>query len=182
MKILGVDFSLTSTGVCSIEDEAAECVTVRSKKETHWWEFPTRVRGIAYDVDMWVNPKGYPSATQLVLETPAFAAKSSSLDRMFGGWWMFVDAMVSDALYESPLLVTPGQLKKFATGKGNAGKDEVMLSVSRRYPDVPVTDNNQTDALVLAAIGAAVMGEPFNGPLTLTQQEVVEAVRTRAAF
>lgn len=179
MTILGVDFSLTSTGVCSIEDGAAECITVKSKKEEVWHEFPQRVAGIALDIEAWIGADTDPL---IVIESPAFAAKSSSLDRMLGGWWMFVDTLITACVFNPPLLVTPGQLKKFATGKGNAGKDEVMLAVSRRYPDVAVTDNNQTDALVLAAIGAAVMGEPFNGPLTLAQQEVIEAVRTRAAF
>ncbi|MEV8339242.1 hypothetical protein [Leucobacter sp. NPDC077196] len=177
--ILGIDFSLTATGVCAIEDSAAECITIRSKKEDGWWEFPSRVENIACAVDLWRNPLGLPGPAQLVIETPAFAAKSASLDRMFGGWWMFVATIMRDCLYEPPLLVTPSQVKKFATGKGNAGKDEVMLAVSRRYPAVEVTDNNQTDALVLAAIGAAVMGEPFSDSLTKGQQEVVEAVRLR---
>lgn len=180
--ILGVDFSLTATGVAYIEDGAAECATIRSKKEDGWWEFPSRVQDIAYAVDLWRNPLGLPGPAQLVIETPAFAAKSASLDRMFGGWWMFVSTIMRDCLYEPPLLVTPSQVKKFATGKGNAGKDEVMLAVSRRYPDVPVKDNNQTDALVLAAIGAAVLGEPFNASLTVAQQSVVEAVRDRAGL
>ncbi|MFF8817839.1 hypothetical protein ACF07D_07570 [Leucobacter sp. NPDC015123] len=181
MTILGVDFSLTSTGVCSIQDGEAECITVKSKKEAVWHEFPKRVNGIAYEIDFWANPGVEPERAQVVLETPAFAATSSSLDRMFGGWWMFVDALAGCG-FEPPLLVTPAQVKKYATGKGNAAKDAVLASVFKRYPDVDVSGNDQADALVLAAIGAAVMGEPFNGPLTVAQQEVVEAVRTRAAF
>lgn len=174
--ILGIDFSLTATGVCAIEGSAAECITIRSKKEDAWWEFPMRVEGIAVRVHDWSGDSAL--GASLVIETPAFAGKSSSLDRMFGGWWLLVNAF-SRLGVDPPLLVTPSQVKKFATGKGNAGKDEVMLAVSRRYPAVEVTDNNQTDALVLAAIGAAVMGEPFSDSLTKGQQEVVEAVRLR---
>lgn len=174
VMIVGIDFSLTSTGVCAITDGEAECITIRSKKEERWFEFPDRVAQIAADLEQWVR-----SDALLVLESPAFAAKSSSLDRMFGGWWLFVDELRTTHLFEVPLLVTPSQVKKFATGRGNASKDEVLLAVARRYPDVEVADNNQTDALVLAAIGAAAMGEPFNGSLTAAQQEIVEAVRSR---
>lgn len=174
--IVGVDFSLTATGVCLIQDGEAECVTIGSRRESVWHEFPNRARGIALDIENWLALDGAEQPL-IVIESPAFAAKSSSIDRMFGGWWVFVDTLMETCLFDPPLRVAPTQLKKFATGSGRAGKDEVMLAVSRRYPDVDVRDNNQTDALVLAAIGAAAVGEPFNQGLTKVQTEIVEAVR-----
>lgn len=172
--IVGIDFSLTATGVCSLTDGEAECVTITSRKEHEWWEFPRRVEGIALDIEAWLGREHEPT---LVIETPAFAAKSSSLDRMFGGWWLLVETLMTACLYAPPILVTPGQLKKFATGNGNAPKDAVMLAVARSYPEVNVTDNNQTDALTLAAIGAAVMGEPFTKTLTKAQEKIVADIR-----
>lgn len=177
MTVLGVDFSLTSTGVCAITDGEAECITIKTKKEEQWWLFPERIRSIAAQILEWADVT---AADHIVIETPAFMAKSATLDKMFAGWWFLVWHLTGTG-EDPPLRVTPAQLKKYATGKGNAGKDEVLAAVIRRYPDVIVTGNDQADALVLAAIGAAVMGEPFNGPLTVAQQEVVEAVRTRAA-
>lgn len=174
--IVGVDFSLTSTGVCAITDGEAECITIKSKKEEQWWLFPDRIYGIAYQILEWADPQ---DGDQFVIETPAFAAKSATLDKMFGGWWLMIPFLTFDD--SPPSLVTPQQVKKYATGKGNAGKDEVLAAVIRRYPDVLVTGNDQADALVLAAIGAAVMGEPFE-VLTQKQQEVVDAVRDRAGW
>ena len=173
--IVGIDFSLTGTGVCAIKDGEAECVTIGSKKEDQWFRFPDRVIGIVNDAFEWVHSLGDDDArATIAIESPAFLAKGSGVDRMFGGWWIVIDQIWAIA---DPLLkVTPAQVKKFATGNGNAKKDEVMLAVARRYPDVPITDNNQSDALVLAAIAAAAVGEPFNGELTKAQREVVEAV------
>ncbi len=177
--ILGIDFSLTSTGVCAITDGEAECITIRTKREDVWWEFPERIAKIATQLEDWAAFSAENGPARVVIETPAFAGKSSSLDRMFGGWWMFVSELINGMMLDPPILVTPQQVKKFAAGKGNAGKDEVLAAVIRGYPDVEVNGNDQADALVLAAIGAAVMGEPFNRSLNLKQQEVVTAVATK---
>jgi len=40
-------------------------------------------------------------------------------------------------------------LKKWATGKGNAGKPEMVAEAKRRHPDVEIVDDNQADALLL---------------------------------
>ena len=127
-----------------------------------------RTKGVALQVpDVWA------------IETPSFGSKGQ-LDRLYSGWWGVIDELMRWGGWPPPLRVAPSQVKKFATGKGNTGKDEVMLAVARRFPDVNVSNNNETDALVLAAIAAAVHGEPFAGTLTKYQQEVVDAVRAGA--
>ena len=57
--------------------------------------------------------------------------------------------------------VAPALLKKYATGKGNAAKDEVLASVVRRYPQVDISGNDISDALVLAAMGARQLRTPI---------------------
>ena len=42
-----------------------------------------------------------------------------------------------------------GTIKKLATGKGNAGKDEMVEAARRLYPDQNVIDDNQADALCI---------------------------------
>ena len=53
--------------------------------------------------------------------------------------------------------VAPKQLKKFATGKGNASKLLVVTSLSRRYGREFSTDN-EADAYALAMLGRVVLG------------------------
>jgi crossover junction endodeoxyribonuclease RuvC len=55
------------------------------------------------------------------------------------------------------LAPTPGQVKKFVTGAGNAPKDQVMMHVLKRWGHVSKT-NNTADAFVCAAIGLAHLG------------------------
>ena len=54
--------------------------------------------------------------------------------------------------------VSPATLKKYATGKGNAGKDAVLIAAVKRL--APVGDNNQADAWWLRAIGMDALGVP----------------------
>lgn len=69
------------------------------------------------------------------------------------------------------VLVQPAQLKLYACGKGggpDAGKDQVLLAVERRYGGLAtVTDNNQADALVLLAMALEHYGSPL-APVPVT--------------
>jgi crossover junction endodeoxyribonuclease RuvC len=53
--------------------------------------------------------------------------------------------------------IAPGTLKKFATGKGNAKKDQIMLAVYKKWGFDPET-NNIADAYVLAKMAAEKAG------------------------
>lgn len=54
-----------------------------------------------------------------------------------------------------PTIVSPGQLKKFATGKGVAAKDIVIKEVFKKW-GADFNDNNLADAFVLAKIAFAL--------------------------
>ena len=47
--------------------------------------------------------------------------------------------------------VPVGTIKKFATGKGNANKEAMILAAQTRYRGQNITDDNQADALSLLA-------------------------------
>jgi len=57
--------------------------------------------------------------------------------------------------------VSPTALKKYATGKGNAGKEEVLIAAIKRFGDMEIKGNDEADALWLAAMGADLLGEPM---------------------
>lgn len=50
---------------------------------------------------------------------------------------------------------TPGQIKKHATGKGNADKDAMIAAASARWPQQLIRDDNQADALWLLDLARA---------------------------
>lgn len=52
-----------------------------------------------------------------------------------------------------PLVIPPTQLKKYATGKGNASKSEILLGVYKHF-GVEFTDDNMADSYALAQIAA----------------------------
>lgn len=72
----------------------------------------------------------------------------------------------------TPIVVAPNTLKKFATGKGNAKKDQIMLAVYKRWGYDSKT-NNIADAFVLAKIAERLF---FDQPdeIPAYQQEVLK--------
>jgi len=56
------------------------------------------------------------------------------------------------------LAVHTGSLKKFATGKGNSGKEEMIAKAKEFYPDVEIIDDNHADALLLIRYGLNEIG------------------------
>lgn len=74
---------------------------------------------------------------------------------------------------------SPAQLKKFATGKGNTKKDEMVLPIYRKWGFENRSDNVR-DAYVLAQIAKSIYQKqhivgPFLG-LTNYQSEVIDAM------
>lgn len=43
----------------------------------------------------------------------------------------------------------PAQLKKYWTGNGRAEKADMMAATRRRFPDIQLTDDNESDALAV---------------------------------
>lgn len=70
-------------------------------------------------------------------------------------------------------LVTPAQLKKFATGKGNTKKDAMAVPIYKKW-GFEHTSDNVRDAYVLARIAQAMQKETTD--LTNYQSEVIQAI------
>lgn len=170
--VIGIDLSLQRTGAAIIRSGTAETFTIPSKPEQDWRAFPERVDTIIARVVSLIPPG---ARSTVVIESPAYGAKGNALDRMFGGWWLAIDRLrhIADTIYKA----APSQVKRYATGNGNAGKDEVLSATIRLYPESEHRTNDEADALVLAAIGAAIIGEPYGRPLTAQQKQIVADIR-----
>ena len=51
-----------------------------------------------------------------------------------------------------------GTIKKHATGKGNAGKADMIAAAYKKWPGISIRDDNQADALHIADLALSVLG------------------------
>jgi len=169
-RILGIDGSLTGTGLCQIDIPYGGALpviltaTVRAPKpkpgDKSVLSRSRRIASVIAGIEGAIVGDE-PRPDLIVLEELAYGAQGaakSTLDWLFG---RIVDLVRA---YDIPLLlVNVAAVKQFATGKGNADKDTVMLSMAHRYGDrVTLNNNNEADALALAFIGARYLDHPVD--------------------
>jgi crossover junction endodeoxyribonuclease RuvC len=161
--VVGIDLSLTSTGIAIITNGVATTQRVNSKgkKDATLEQRMTRLHNLALTIASDIVWKAHP--TLVVIESPAYSRTMGSMHDRSGLWWMTLDLI--DSLELTVVEVTSGGRCKYATGKGNAAKDDVLSAVVRRYPDVDVNGNDEADALILAAMGARHLGVPIEESL-----------------
>jgi crossover junction endodeoxyribonuclease RuvC len=152
MRVVGIDLSLTASGIAAIDDTVG-IVTVattvlKSKPDTGTLASRhKRLETIAAGVI------GFAGNAHLVLiEGPSYASGGRGTWDRAGLWWWVVSILnlTGVALIEVP----PKTRAKWATDKGNAGKSAVAVAMGRMWPEVSLTDDNDSDALALASIGA----------------------------
>lgn len=161
--VVGVDASIAKTGFASWEEGVPYSPLVRV--------IETRERGQAHfnrnermDESAGVIGSRVPYNSLVLLEGPAYAAKGSSFHDLAGHWWKVYDRLSTG--WAKVIVVPPPNLKKFATGKGTASKEDVMLAAVRRWPDLKITDNNTADAAVLMQMGRVLLGADLDMPKT----------------
>lgn len=181
MIIVGIDPSLTATGIAVLRTTGGPlwCVTTVKSKPTKNGgpgSMLTRIHAIAEYIDSTIVGHSH-SANQdvawIALEAPAFSKNTGMAHERAGLWWHLY-AMLSE--HAPVVVVKPNVRAKYATGRGNAGKDEVMLAVAKRYPDAGVANNNEADAVVLAAMGARYGGTPIESTLPAAHQLAMKTV------
>jgi crossover junction endodeoxyribonuclease RuvC len=162
LPVVGLDLSLTGTGVAT----AGGCRTIVSsgRKDSPLPARHARLADLASQIVLAVAEAsrqeiGARTQVLVVLEAPAYDSRTGHQHDRSGLWWLVVHQLLGNG--DLVAEVTTGGLKKYATGKGNASKDAVLLAVARRFPNVEVTDNNQADALVLRAMGCHRYGRPI---------------------
>ena len=147
MRLLGLDLSLTSTGFC-IDGQTGIISTGLNGVE--------RLEAVRDDVkNLLVSNK----IECVLLEGYSFASRSGQAFSIgeLGG-------VIRVAIYElgiSLVEIPPTCRAKFATGKGNASKNEVISAVSARTGIVwgnPGADD-KCDAWILEEMGLAYLGE-----------------------
>lgn len=181
MKTVGLDISLTSTGIAVIEDgTVTELYRVQSKGPANATLVDRQKR--LHRIRLAVC-EATQAADLVAVESPAYSSTTGHMHDRSGLWWMVMDWLLTGADLDSPgfarpvVQVSPAQLKKYATGKGNAAKDFVLAAVIRRYPNADVTGHDEADALVLAAMASRHLGQPLEESLPIPHLETLDKIR-----
>jgi len=193
MIIVGIDLSLTSTGLAKTVRYHSDPTTMTTalamskgkNKDTLAQRFDRQTKLTNQILEYVLGSREYSPtwSAELVVIEGLFASGQlggSQIDR-FGLWWRVVGSVL---LYRIPVLVvTASQGKKFLTGAGNADKGTMVRYASKLWPDwEPSTANStedEADAIALASIGLALTGEPpFE--MTVARKEVIKKLEPQA--
>jgi crossover junction endodeoxyribonuclease RuvC len=172
-NVVGIDPSLRKTGLAKITSAgAATSKTVNTAARDGWdgnWGLVREITGVA----LAFTPVG-----SLVLMEEMFVprggqAAGSVIERAWL-WGRIYDEMKRRSCVV--VVVNNTHRAMLATGSGAAKKPDVKARMRARFPEARVSDDNQADALALAAAGAWWAGFPIEGPTHAGQNEAMRRV------
>lgn len=166
VTVLGLDLSLTSTGIALI--------TADQPPTTRRLTPPAKLRDhhrLNWLLDNIANTAG--RTNLVVVEGPSYASTGRGQHERAGLWWLTTHHLWAAGIPTA--IAPPAALKRYATGRGNAGKDDVLREVTRRFPTFG-GGNDEADALVLAAMGADHLGQPLT-PMPATHRTALDGVQ-----
>jgi crossover junction endodeoxyribonuclease RuvC len=161
MRFVGIDPS-TKTGLVILENNKVHTaieITSKEKRDPH------RFMDIAKTVMKYITEHDV-----ICIEGFSYSSRGAAVSVQYGIGWILRAELIKAGLsyYEVP----PSSVKKFATGKGNAKKDELVLPIYKRWGFEHNSDNVR-DAFVLAQISRALNGQV---ELTKFQQEALNKI------
>jgi len=157
-RVVGLDVSLTSTGLAWPDNRSiAHGVKGLTDPKVPAVERGKGLLALARHLLTLVMGNGFP----VLVLVEDFPPGRTHFDPERGYlWWALVNGLTARGV--PVLVVTPATLKKYATGRGNAGKAEVADALVRRLPGFETKGNSdQCDAAWLCAIGCALLGQPL---------------------
>lgn len=182
--ILGVDSSLTGTGLARIhvttkpidaiastvaDEILVHTVRVAKPKTKTRREYSRRISQAVVSIDGAMD-----GVDMIMMEELAYGAKGDTAFVLPWIWGRIIDCAEARDI---PIgFANTSQVKKYGAGSGTASKDQVMAAMIRRFPDVNITNDNESDALCLALIACRAMGYPIDHP-TIKKEEVMAALK-----
>ena len=154
--VVGIDPSVTATGLA---DDRCACHLIGRKGIT---TLPVvdrlkALKDLRNDIINWTCQR---APDLVVIELPAFSrAGGGAMERH----WLYlaiVDRLLARGIPVAEVYARTRMA--YATGKGAASKTAIVDAVARRFPDYDTGgDDNICDAIILCAMGADHLGEPF---------------------
>lgn len=159
--VVGLDPSLTGTGIAVVAGPGfiqTTTVTSSGKRGASLQARVDRLRKLKAAVLEWV-----PEGSLVVVEGPAYSkGNAGTWDRAW--FWGSLVSALAEHEGTDVVLCPPNIRAMYATGRGNAGKADVAMAVAKRFPQVDLHGDNETDALAMAAMGRRLIGEPIDNP------------------
>ena len=149
-KFIGLDMSLSGTGIAVIDGEELKLKTVKTKPN----DFPNIYRRVDYIIDEILSELN--DVEMICIEQP-FISKGSmgSNDKLI---YLGMSIRKELCYRQIPFFdVHVSHLKIYATGKGNS-KKHVMVKAAEMQ-GIDVKDDNQADAYFLCQIARAIIME-----------------------
>ena len=174
MKVLGIDPSLTGTGVVTLSGrgKVLSADHIRSYPVKTYPLEVKRIRGITDTV-----LSAAEGCSLAVMEGLAFMAHNTTALVQLSALNYFIREGLMNM--EIPfIIVAPSSLKKFVTGKGNAKKDSIFLEVYKRWGE-SFTNDNEADAYGMAQIAWVLANPGVEKGLPEFQQEVITLLKTQ---
>lgn len=145
--VIGLDLSITATGATFYGDPP------RTISPAKGLTGDLRLISVRDQIMRSVAPSMDPL---VVIEGPVLRSQAAIALGLLHG--VIRAALMDERL--AYVLVPPATLKKYATGKGNAGKPEMAVALYKRA-GLELGDDNQVDAWWLRAMGMDALGAPL---------------------
>ena len=172
MDILGVDQSLSMTGLARLDD--AGITTDRIKTIPMNGGLSDDRQRIRYIVGRTL--RFAPLECLTVIEAPYVPKGGKAAGSVTERAWLF-GMLVDQLMIRGPVVQVRTKTRAmYATDNGNAEKPEVLAAMHAKFPDVVIRDDNEADALALLCMGARYLGRPIDGPESKKQSKAMTSV------
>lgn len=141
VRYVGIDPSLSGTGLVILDENAnvIEALSLKAGKE----EDPLRFMKLTEKIMKYIDT----ATDKVVIEGFSFGSRGAGVSKMYGiGWCIRVYLEMNSVQWGE---VAPTALKKFASNRGNAKKEDIVLPVFKKW-GFEGNSNDITDAYVLA--------------------------------
>lgn len=165
VRYVGVDPSLSGTGLVILDEDGqvVEAVSLKAGKE----DDPLRFMEVTKRIRKHLNP----ATDKVLIEGFSLGSRGAGVSKMFGIGWT-IRIMLTEEVFQWQE-VPPTSLKKFASNKGNAKKEDLVLPVYKKWGFETVS-NDILDAYVLSKM-AWSMYNPEN--LLTYEEEVLKKIK-----
>jgi hypothetical protein len=163
--VLGVDQSLTSTGLALVLASGIHTRTIESSPDEGLMGTRRRIRYIVGRSLRFIGEHvDLDGSVQVlsVIEAPLIP-HGHQAGQILERAWLFGMLVDQLAIWGPIAQVRSATRAKYATGNGKAEKSEVLAAMRAEHPAAQIPNDDVADALALAAMGARRLGAPIDG-------------------